>query len=82
MSMCWNEHIDDDADLIFTEFAINDLRDERNAHTYELLLRQLLELPKKPPVINMQTFGWEAETMSTGADLHTRESRILVQSLS
>ncbi|KAH7102208.1 hypothetical protein BKA62DRAFT_790481 [Auriculariales sp. MPI-PUGE-AT-0066] len=52
--MCFKEHIDEDVDLIITEFAINDQRVEESAESYELLLRQLLELPKRPAVLNLQ----------------------------
>ncbi|KZV78310.1 hypothetical protein EXIGLDRAFT_43979 [Exidia glandulosa HHB12029] len=70
MSMCFLEHVDDDADIIFTEFAVNDQRNEPNAESFEWLLRQLLELPKRPAVINVQTFGLGYAQLTTGGDVH------------
>ncbi|KZV89861.1 hypothetical protein EXIGLDRAFT_838243 [Exidia glandulosa HHB12029] len=70
MSMCYLEHIDDDADIVLTEFAINDQRYDFNAESFEWLLRQLLELPKRPAVINIQTFGLAYQQLTTGGDLH------------
>ncbi|KAH7102217.1 hypothetical protein BKA62DRAFT_617848, partial [Auriculariales sp. MPI-PUGE-AT-0066] len=70
-SMCFKEQIDDDADLIITEFAINDQRTEENAENFELLLRQLLELPKRPAVLNLQVLSLGFTRLTAGGDLHT-----------
>ncbi|EJD41058.1 hypothetical protein AURDEDRAFT_153366 [Auricularia subglabra TFB-10046 SS5] len=71
MSTCFLEHIDADADIVLTEFAINDQRTEGNAESFEWLLRQLLDLPKQPAVLNLQTFGVGYAQLTTGGDLHT-----------
>ncbi|KAH7106458.1 hypothetical protein BKA62DRAFT_612217 [Auriculariales sp. MPI-PUGE-AT-0066] len=71
MSMCFKEHIDEDADIVLTEFAINDQRSDSNAESYEWLLRQLLEMPKQPAVVNLQVFGLGYHQLTTGGDLHT-----------
>lgn len=71
MSMCYREHIDDDADIIITEFAVNDQRTEANAESFEWLVRQLLLLPKQPAVVNLQTFGLGYAQLTTGGDLHS-----------
>ncbi|KIJ25849.1 hypothetical protein M422DRAFT_38440 [Sphaerobolus stellatus SS14] len=70
-SMCWGEHIEEDMDLIIIELAINDQRIEENAVAYEWLLRGLLDLPKKPAILNLQTIGLAFPQISTGGDLHT-----------
>lgn len=46
---------------------------ESNTEAFEYLMRALLVLPKKPAVINVQTFGLAYPLLSTGGDLHTRE---------
>ncbi|KAH7106459.1 hypothetical protein BKA62DRAFT_766006 [Auriculariales sp. MPI-PUGE-AT-0066] len=71
VSMCFKEHIDEDVDLVITEFAINDHRLEENAQSYELLMRQLLGLPKRPAVLNLQVLGLSFTRLTTGGDLHT-----------
>ncbi|KIJ41190.1 hypothetical protein M422DRAFT_255694 [Sphaerobolus stellatus SS14] len=70
-SVCFGEHIDNDVDLVIVELMINDQRLERNAQAYEWLLRGLLELPKKPAVLNIHTIGLSFEFISTGGDFHT-----------
>ncbi|GJJ16092.1 hypothetical protein Clacol_010371 [Clathrus columnatus] len=54
LSVCFGEHLDEDVDLVLIELAINDQRLESNANAYEWLLRGVLELPKRPAVINLQ----------------------------
>lgn len=72
--MCFREHIDEDADIVITEFAINDLRQDESAESYEWMLRQLLLLPKRPAVLNLQVFGLAYSELTTGGDLHTGAS--------
>lgn len=71
MSVCYGEHIDADADVVITEFAINENRSDESATTYELLLRQLLLLPKQPAVLNLQVFALVFPTITRGGDVHT-----------
>ncbi|CAE6469557.1 unnamed protein product [Rhizoctonia solani] len=70
-SVCALEHIDEEVDLVIIEMAINDQRNDVFAQTYEWLLRQLLDLPNKPAVINAQVIALSFDTITMGGDLHT-----------
>ena len=54
LETCFAEHIPEDVDIVLIELAINDQRLERNARSYENLMRALLDLPNHPAVINLQ----------------------------
>jgi len=71
MSMCFKEHIDDDSDIVLTEFAINDRRSDGNTESFEWVIRQLLEMSKKPAVVNLQVFGIGYSEFTTGGDVHS-----------
>ncbi|KZV88437.1 hypothetical protein EXIGLDRAFT_722676 [Exidia glandulosa HHB12029] len=70
-SMCFQEHINMDADFVITEFAINDLGREEEMASFEWVLRRTLGMAKQPAVLNMQVFGLEYPRMATGGDYHT-----------
>ncbi|GJJ16093.1 hypothetical protein Clacol_010372 [Clathrus columnatus] len=78
LSVCFGEHLDEDVDLVLIELAINDQRLESNANAYEWLLRGVLELPKRPAVINLQTMTLLFEQISMGGDLHIRFLRAIL----
>ncbi|KAF8742138.1 hypothetical protein RHS02_03529, partial [Rhizoctonia solani] len=69
-SVCALEHIDENVDLVIIEMAINDLRNEAAAMTYEWLLRFLLQLPNKPAIISAHVFSIHFEYLATGGDYH------------
>ncbi|KEP55010.1 putative capsule structure designer protein [Rhizoctonia solani 123E] len=69
-SVCALEHIDENVDLVIIELAINDIRNEAAAMTYEWLVRFLLQLPNKPAVINAHAFSIHFEYLATGGDYH------------
>ncbi|KAG8768143.1 CRISPR-associated endonuclease/helicase Cas3 [Ceratobasidium sp. 428] len=69
-SVCALEHIDESVDLVILELAINDLRGESSAMTYEWLIRSLLELPHKPAIISTHVFSTHFEYLATGGDNH------------
>ncbi|KAJ1310849.1 hypothetical protein OPQ81_009367 [Rhizoctonia solani] len=69
-SVCALEHIDENVDLVIIELAINDLRNEAAAMTYEWLVRFLLQLPNKPAIINAHVFSLYFEYLATGGDYH------------
>ncbi|EJD40564.1 SGNH hydrolase [Auricularia subglabra TFB-10046 SS5] len=70
-SMCFQEHIPLDPDLVITEFAINDLGRDDEMASFEWVLRRALDLEKSPAVINLQVFGLEYPRLATGGDYHT-----------
>ncbi|ELU43286.1 capsule structure designer protein [Rhizoctonia solani AG-1 IA] len=72
-SVCALEHIDENVDLVIIEMAINDLRNEAAAMTYEWLLRFLLQLPNKPAIISAHVFSIHFEYLATGGDYHLRK---------
>ncbi|WRT70476.1 uncharacterized protein IL334_007474 [Kwoniella shivajii] len=69
-SLCFNEHIPDDVDLVIIELAINDEVLIRNMNSYELLVRGLYDLPNKPAVINLHVFALMFQYIANGGDLH------------
>ncbi|KAG8711820.1 CRISPR-associated endonuclease/helicase Cas3 [Ceratobasidium sp. 394] len=69
-SVCALEHIDENVDLVILELAINDLRGESSAMTYEWLIRSLLDLPNKPAIISTHVFSVHFEYIATGGDNH------------
>ncbi|KAG9086439.1 CRISPR-associated endonuclease/helicase Cas3, partial [Ceratobasidium sp. 370] len=69
-SVCALEHIDENVDLVILELAINDLRGESSAMTYEWLIRFLLDLPNKPAIIGTHVFSVHFEYIATGGDNH------------
>ncbi|WVQ63079.1 uncharacterized protein L199_001230 [Kwoniella botswanensis] len=69
-SLCFNEHIPEDVDLVLIELAINDEVLIRNMNTYELLVRGLYDLPNKPAVLNLQVFALMFQYVANGGDLH------------
>ncbi|KAK8850316.1 hypothetical protein IAR55_004233 [Kwoniella newhampshirensis] len=69
-SLCFNEHIPEDVDLVLIELSINDEVLIRNMNTYELLIRGLLDLPNKPAVMNLQVFALMFQYIANGGDLH------------
>lgn len=69
-SVCALEHIDENVDLVIIELAINDLRGEYSAISYEWLVRHLLELPNKPAIVNAHVFSTHFEYLATGGDFH------------
>ena len=46
-------------------------RYDKFAEANEWLLRALLDLPKKPAVLNLQTMALMFDQITTGGDLHT-----------
>ena len=70
-SVCYAEHIDEDADIVITELAINEPYAEEFARTYELLLRQLLLLPKKPAVLNLRVFELALHSIARAGDIQS-----------
>lgn len=70
-SMCFQVHIPEDVDLVIIELSINDQRIEPNAIAYEWLLRGLLNLPKRPAILNIQIMALAFEAITLGGDLHT-----------
>ncbi|KZT37078.1 hypothetical protein SISSUDRAFT_1129916 [Sistotremastrum suecicum HHB10207 ss-3] len=69
LQSCFQEHIDEDVDVVVVELAINDMRTEKAAISYEFLLRGLLVLPNAPAVINAQVIGLHNWLVTTGGDL-------------
>jgi hypothetical protein len=68
MSVCVKNHVPEDVDIVLVEYAVNDQpglefeHDQRKG--FERLLRKLLNYPKKPAVIMMNSYAW----MSSGGD--------------
>uniref|UniRef100_A0A383V5K6 SGNH hydrolase-type esterase domain-containing protein n=1 Tax=Tetradesmus obliquus TaxID=3088 RepID=A0A383V5K6_TETOB len=57
MNMCLEQYLDEDVDLVFLEYAVNDGWDTHNVmkrKIYERLLRKVLSKPKHPAVILVQ----------------------------
>ncbi|WWC92047.1 uncharacterized protein L201_007001 [Kwoniella dendrophila CBS 6074] len=69
-SLCFNEHIPEDVDLVLIELSINDEVLIRNMNTYELLVRGLYDLPNQPAVMNLQIFALMFQYVANGGDLH------------
>ncbi|KZT33438.1 hypothetical protein SISSUDRAFT_1054222 [Sistotremastrum suecicum HHB10207 ss-3] len=66
---CYLEHIDPDVDIVVVEMAINDRRFEWLAEAYEYLIRELLVLPNKPAIINLQVMALVFPQITMGGDL-------------
>lgn len=49
---------------------INDQHLNRDAHSYELLLRDLLDLPNSPAVLSILTFALVFDALSIGEELY------------
>ncbi|WWC65459.1 uncharacterized protein I303_108077 [Kwoniella dejecticola CBS 10117] len=69
-SLCFNEHIPDEVDLVLIELGINDEALIRNMNTYELLARGLFDMPNKPAILNLQVFALMFQYIGNGGDLH------------
>ncbi|QRV91601.1 GDSL-like lipase/acylhydrolase family protein [Ceratobasidium sp. AG-Ba] len=69
-SVCALEHIDEEVDLVIIEMAINDLRGEDSAKTYEWLMRLLLSQTNRPAIISTHVFSVHFEYLATGGDNH------------
>ncbi|OCF34476.1 hypothetical protein I316_03991 [Kwoniella heveanensis BCC8398] len=69
-SLCFDEHIPDDVDLVLIELAINDELLLRNMNSYEILVRALSDLPNKPAIINLQVFALMFPFIASGGDMH------------
>ncbi|KAF8069512.1 ASAT1 [Scenedesmus sp. PABB004] len=56
MSLCLEQHLDADADLVFVEYAVNDGHTASAAkrRTFERLLRKVLAQPRRPAVVLVQ----------------------------
>mmetsp|Transcript_10267 Transcript_10267/g.30910 ORF Transcript_10267/g.30910 Transcript_10267/m.30910 type:complete len:546 (+) Transcript_10267:215-1852(+) len=78
MSLCVNNHVSPDADLVLVEYDINDavarvsyenkdqpafalLKEDWSFRAYERLIRKLLNLPKRPVVIQLAAFAFSWE---------------------
>ncbi|QRV76772.1 GDSL-like lipase/acylhydrolase family protein [Ceratobasidium sp. AG-Ba] len=69
-SVCALEHIDEEVDLVIIEMAINDLRGEDSAKSYEWLMRLLLSQTNRPAIISTHVFSVHFEYLATGGDNH------------
>jgi hypothetical protein len=64
MSVCVKNHVPEDVDIVLVEYAVNDNpglefdHDQRKG--FERLLRKLLNYPKKPAVVMINSFAWQA----------------------
>ena len=58
MVVCLDMNIDQDVDVIFSEYILNDGRvasvENERVKEYERLVRRVLSLPKRPPMVMMQ----------------------------
>ena len=59
MAICLSNHVDDDADLVFVEYTLNDglfdsIAANARVRVKERLLRRLLALPRRPAVVMLQ----------------------------
>ncbi|GLI67535.1 hypothetical protein VaNZ11_011749 [Volvox africanus] len=59
MLMCMEESVDEDVDLVFVEYSVNDgvenvLVGNRIVKTMEQLVRRIMELPRQPAVVFVQ----------------------------
>ncbi|RSH82182.1 hypothetical protein EHS25_006115 [Saitozyma podzolica] len=70
-SLCLQEHIPEDVDLVIVELAINDEVLLRNMDSYELLVRSILDLPRKPAILNLNVFALMFAQVANGGDLHS-----------
>lgn len=68
-SMCFGEHIPEEADLILLELSINDDLQVANIKPYELLLRGLLDLPNQPAILSMHIFALMFSQIALGGEM-------------
>ncbi|GFR52534.1 hypothetical protein Agub_g15107 [Astrephomene gubernaculifera] len=69
MNMCLREYLREPerVDLILLEYAINDEAfpdppwENEHRKSFELLVRKLLRLPRRPPVVLLNTYRWHSE---------------------
>jgi len=58
MVVCLDMSVDQDVDIVFSEYILNDGRSELivsdRTKEYERLVRRVLSLPNRPPMIMMQ----------------------------
>ncbi|TXT12803.1 hypothetical protein VHUM_01204 [Vanrija humicola] len=66
-SMCFQEHIPTDVDLVIVELAINDQNYPMFQKPFELLLRGLQDLPSQPAVIYVQVLALPLHALVSGA---------------
>ncbi|GFZ43067.1 hypothetical protein JCM24511_00785 [Saitozyma sp. JCM 24511] len=69
-SLCFKEHIPEDVDLVVIELAVNDEPQVYVQESYERLVRSLLDLPRKPAVLNLQVFQLMFSQILGGGDQH------------
>lgn len=69
-SYCLHEHIPDDTDLVLLELGINDSEHLIWKPSFEMVLRQVFEMPNQPAVLNLQVFALAFDSMRMGGDLH------------
>ncbi|ORY23426.1 hypothetical protein BCR39DRAFT_549216 [Naematelia encephala] len=67
---CFKEHIPEDSDLVLVELGINDLIEMDVIHSYERMVRGLLEMDSKPAVINIETFSTLFPTLLSSSAFH------------
>ncbi|KAL1406640.1 hypothetical protein Q8F55_008346 [Vanrija albida] len=70
-SMCFQEHIPTDVDLVIVELAINDQNFPIFQRPFELLLRGLQDLPSQPAVIYVQVLALPLHALVSGAVAQT-----------
>jgi hypothetical protein len=62
MSACVRNHLPEDVDLVLVEYAVNDLPghllDSDQRMGFERLLRKVLNYPKRPAVVLVNTYQW------------------------
>jgi hypothetical protein len=58
MTVCLDMNVDQDVDIVFSEYIVNDGRvdaiDNDRVEEHERLVRRVLSLPKRPPMIMIQ----------------------------
>lgn len=63
MIMCLEMSMDDDTDLVFSEYILNDgwediISGNTRTATYERLVRRVLSKPKNPAMVMVQVWCW------------------------
>ena len=66
MAVCASHHVPEDADVVITEYAVNNRNfweagtafDTPLTRSYERLMRWLLRLPRAPAVVMLDMFNW------------------------
>ncbi|WVR08401.1 hypothetical protein IAU60_005456 [Kwoniella sp. DSM 27419] len=69
-SLCFNEHMPPDVDLVIVELGINDEVLLQNLNNFELLLRGLADMDHQPAILNLQVFALMFPLTANGGDLH------------